>query len=185
MSLHNTMLPHGPDVDAFEKASNVELKPHRLEGTLAFMFETRFPQKVTASPRRRTPCKRTTLPTDTSSKSTSIRIRDKCDDGSNRSTHDPEARKLGAVGQWSSGLSHPEPAARGLQPRAGGKRGVAIGDQVLDLGAALAAGLFAGEAARPAEAASGSALNAFLALGAGPRRALRLRLSELLAKGSP
>jgi homogentisate 1,2-dioxygenase len=48
ISLHNTMLPHGPDVDAFEKASNVELKPHKLEGTLAFMFETRFPQKVTA-----------------------------------------------------------------------------------------------------------------------------------------
>jgi homogentisate 1,2-dioxygenase len=48
ISLHNTMLPHGPDMDAFEKASNVELKPHKLEGTLAFMFETRFPQQVTA-----------------------------------------------------------------------------------------------------------------------------------------
>jgi homogentisate 1,2-dioxygenase len=48
MSLHNTMLPHGPDMDAFEKASNVELRPHKLEGTMAFMFETRFPQKVTA-----------------------------------------------------------------------------------------------------------------------------------------
>jgi homogentisate 1,2-dioxygenase len=47
ISLHNTMLPHGPDVDAFEKASNSELKPHKLEGTLAFMFETRFPQVVT------------------------------------------------------------------------------------------------------------------------------------------
>ena len=45
-SLHNTLLPHGPDVDAFEKASTMELKPHKLEGTLAFMFETRFPQKV-------------------------------------------------------------------------------------------------------------------------------------------
>ena len=45
-SLHNTLLPHGPDVDAFEKASTTELKPHKLEGTLAFMFETRFPQKV-------------------------------------------------------------------------------------------------------------------------------------------
>jgi len=45
-SLHNTLLPHGPDVDAFEKASDAELKPHKLEGTLAFMFETRFPQKV-------------------------------------------------------------------------------------------------------------------------------------------
>lgn len=47
ISLHNTMLPHGPDVDAFEKASNAELKPHKLQGTLAFMFETRFPQYVT------------------------------------------------------------------------------------------------------------------------------------------
>jgi homogentisate 1,2-dioxygenase len=46
VSLHNTMLPHGPDMDAFEKASEAELKPQRLEGTLAFMFETRFPQKV-------------------------------------------------------------------------------------------------------------------------------------------
>ena len=47
-SLHNTMLPHGPDVDSFEKASNSELKPQRLEGTLAFMFETRFLQRITA-----------------------------------------------------------------------------------------------------------------------------------------
>ena len=52
-SLHNTMLPHGPDVDAFEAASNVELKPQKLEGTMAFMFETRFPQRVTAYRRRR------------------------------------------------------------------------------------------------------------------------------------
>jgi len=47
VSLHNMMLPHGPDVDAFEKASHAELKPHKLEGTLAFMFETRFPQRLT------------------------------------------------------------------------------------------------------------------------------------------
>jgi homogentisate 1,2-dioxygenase len=47
-SLHNTMLPHGPDVDAFEAASNAELQPHKLEATLAFMFETRFMQRVTA-----------------------------------------------------------------------------------------------------------------------------------------
>jgi homogentisate 1,2-dioxygenase len=46
--LHNTMLPHGPDRDAFEGASNAALKPHKLESTLAFMFETRFPQRVTA-----------------------------------------------------------------------------------------------------------------------------------------
>jgi homogentisate 1,2-dioxygenase len=48
VSLHNCMLPHGPDRDAFEKASNAPLKPHKLEGTLAFMFETRFAQRVTA-----------------------------------------------------------------------------------------------------------------------------------------
>jgi homogentisate 1,2-dioxygenase len=47
MSLHNQMLPHGPDATAFEHASNVELKPVKMEGTLAFMFETRFPQRVT------------------------------------------------------------------------------------------------------------------------------------------
>ena len=46
-SLHNCMLPHGPDRDAFERASTAELKPHKVEGTLAFMFETRFPQRLT------------------------------------------------------------------------------------------------------------------------------------------
>ena len=47
MSLHNQMLPHGPDSDAFEHASNAELKPVKLGNTLAFMFETRFRQRVT------------------------------------------------------------------------------------------------------------------------------------------
>jgi len=47
MSLHNMMLPHGPDEQAFEHASNSELKPVKLTGTMAFMFETRFPQRVT------------------------------------------------------------------------------------------------------------------------------------------
>ena len=47
-SLHNTMLPHGPDVDAFEGASNETLAPKKLADTLAFMFETRFPQQVSA-----------------------------------------------------------------------------------------------------------------------------------------
>ena len=41
-SLHNCMVPHGPDTDAFAKASNAELKPHRLDNTLAFMFESRY-----------------------------------------------------------------------------------------------------------------------------------------------
>ena len=47
MSLHNMMLPHGPDAMGFEKASNADLKPQKLDNTLAFMFETRFPQHMT------------------------------------------------------------------------------------------------------------------------------------------
>jgi homogentisate 1,2-dioxygenase len=47
-SLHNAMLPHGPDAEAFEKASHAELKPHKLEGTMAFMFESRHMQRVSA-----------------------------------------------------------------------------------------------------------------------------------------
>jgi len=48
MSLHNMMLPHGPDREAFEKASNARLEPQKLENTMSFMFETRFPQHLTA-----------------------------------------------------------------------------------------------------------------------------------------
>lgn len=47
ISLHNCMLPHGPDRNAFEKATTTELKPEKLTNTLAFMFETRFPQMLT------------------------------------------------------------------------------------------------------------------------------------------
>jgi homogentisate 1,2-dioxygenase len=41
-SLHNCMVPHGPDSDAFAKASIAELKPQKLDNTLAFMFESRY-----------------------------------------------------------------------------------------------------------------------------------------------
>jgi homogentisate 1,2-dioxygenase len=47
MSLHNTMLPHGPDSDAFAHGSEAALAPTKLANTLAFMFETRFRQRVT------------------------------------------------------------------------------------------------------------------------------------------
>ncbi len=47
MSLHNMMLPHGPDAFGFEKASNSDLAPMKLDNTMAFMFETRYPQQVT------------------------------------------------------------------------------------------------------------------------------------------
>ncbi len=41
-SLHNQMSAHGPDLDAFERASNADLNPQKLSGTLAFMFESRY-----------------------------------------------------------------------------------------------------------------------------------------------
>ncbi len=47
LSLHNMMLPHGPDRTAFEGASNAQLEPVKLQDTMSFMFETRFPQHLT------------------------------------------------------------------------------------------------------------------------------------------
>ena len=41
-SLHNCMVPHGPDGEAFERATLATLAPHKLENTLAFMFESRY-----------------------------------------------------------------------------------------------------------------------------------------------
>ena len=47
MSLHNCMLPHGPDNGAFEHASNEPMVPVKQNDTMSFMFETRFPQHLT------------------------------------------------------------------------------------------------------------------------------------------
>jgi homogentisate 1,2-dioxygenase len=41
-SLHNTFASHGPDADTYAKASTAELTPQKLDGTLAFMFESRW-----------------------------------------------------------------------------------------------------------------------------------------------
>ena len=48
VSLHNCMLPHGPDAATFERASQADLVPHQLQGTLAFMFESRHVFRPTA-----------------------------------------------------------------------------------------------------------------------------------------
>ncbi|HWD22271.1 MAG TPA: homogentisate 1,2-dioxygenase [Burkholderiales bacterium] len=42
VSIHNCMSAHGPDLATFEKASAAELKPHKIENTLAFMWESRY-----------------------------------------------------------------------------------------------------------------------------------------------
>lgn len=47
MSLHNMMLPHGPDAAGFEQATRAELTAEKLDETMAFMFETRLPQHIT------------------------------------------------------------------------------------------------------------------------------------------
>ncbi|WP_326537693.1 homogentisate 1,2-dioxygenase [Pseudorhodoferax sp.] len=47
-SLHNCMVPHGPDTEAFAKASSTALAPHKLDNTLAFMFESRWRFRPTA-----------------------------------------------------------------------------------------------------------------------------------------
>jgi homogentisate 1,2-dioxygenase len=43
LSLHNLMSGHGPDVESWRKASEAELKPTKVEGTMAFMVETCWP----------------------------------------------------------------------------------------------------------------------------------------------
>jgi homogentisate 1,2-dioxygenase len=40
-SLHNCMSGHGPDLASYEKAVTAALAPHKIEGTMAFMFESR------------------------------------------------------------------------------------------------------------------------------------------------
>jgi fumarylacetoacetase len=65
----------------------------------------------------------------------------------------------------------------GGQPRGG----VAIGESIFDLRGALEAGLFAGIARDAAEAAAGPTLNPLLAMPRAARRALRQRLSDILA----
>jgi homogentisate 1,2-dioxygenase len=36
------MQGHGPDLATFEKASAAELKPHKIQDSLAFMWESRW-----------------------------------------------------------------------------------------------------------------------------------------------
>ena len=47
LSLHNLMSGHGPDLESWEKASAAELKPAKIEDTLAFMVETCWPYRPT------------------------------------------------------------------------------------------------------------------------------------------
>ncbi len=47
LSLHNLMSGHGPDVESWRKAGASELKPVKIEGSMAFMVETCWPYRPT------------------------------------------------------------------------------------------------------------------------------------------
>ena len=42
VSIHNCLQAHGPDLATFNKASAAELAPHKIENTLAFMWESKY-----------------------------------------------------------------------------------------------------------------------------------------------
>jgi homogentisate 1,2-dioxygenase len=49
VSIHNCMSAHGPDAATYEKATGAELKPHKIDDTLAFMWESRYVFRPTAA----------------------------------------------------------------------------------------------------------------------------------------
>ncbi len=101
-------------------------------------------------------------------------------------THDPGRRSW--VESANAGGDFPiQNLPLGVFHRGDGKRrgGVAIGDQVLDLGAALGAGLLSGRAEEAARGAVGPTLNPLMALGNDAASALRARLSDLLRIDGP
>src|SRR3954467_14335857 len=100
-------------------------------------------------------------------------------------THDPDRRSWVSAADGHSEFPIQNLPLGVFSPPGGAPRGgVAIGDAILDLGAALDAGLLRSEAARAAEAGRGAELNELFSLGAKPRRALRARLSQLLSSAS-
>ena len=75
-SLHNMMLPHGPDREAFEGASNAELKPHKLARHHGLHVRDPLPAAGDRLCRRaRRSCSRTMATMATSCKSCSTRRR--------------------------------------------------------------------------------------------------------------
>ncbi|MES2977960.1 MAG: fumarylacetoacetase [Pseudomonadota bacterium] len=104
-------------------------------------------------------------------------------------THDPSLRSWVGSAQ-AAGCDFPlQNLPFGVFRLAGSQQafrgGVAIGDQILDLGAAASAGAFSGVAQSAAEAAGQSTLNALMAMGQPAWSGLRLALSRALREGAP
>ena len=97
-------------------------------------------------------------------------------------THDPGRRSWVASAHGATAFPIQNLPFGVFSPPGGAAQGgIAIGDEIVDLKAVLEAGLLAGDAERAGIAASGATLNALMALGTGPRAALRKRLSALLS----
>ncbi|MEY2927469.1 MAG: hypothetical protein RL367_1946 [Pseudomonadota bacterium] len=60
MSLHNNWTAHGPDLATLDAGQAAELKPQKIEDSMVFMLETRFPFQHSAAamnaPNRQTDC---------------------------------------------------------------------------------------------------------------------------------
>lgn len=99
------------------------------------------------------------------------------------STHDP-ARRSWVASANEAGADFPiQNLPHGVFSQGDGmpRGGVAIGDQILDLKAAIAADLFTGAALNAAQAAAEPTLNRFMEMGPAAASALRARLSDILA----
>ena len=100
-------------------------------------------------------------------------------------THDPSLQSWVASANGHSDFPIQNLPLGVFGPLAGAPRGgIAIGDMILDLRALHGAGLLDEEAQAAAHACIGPSLNPLLALGAGPRQALRDAVSALLQEGS-
>ena len=99
-SLHNCMTGHGPDAETFEKASRADLsKPDVIKDTMAFMFETRFVWRPTASRARiGRSCSTTTTAAGRACRSTSTRA---SHERTLDATHDP------ALTSWVESANDP------------------------------------------------------------------------------
>jgi len=102
-------------------------------------------------------------------------------------THDPSAES------WVDSANDPAtdfplqnlPHGVFVGPDGAARGGVAIGDQVLDVAAVLAAGLFSAEAEPAARAAAEPQLNGLMEMGSGATARLRQELFAILRSSSP
>jgi fumarylacetoacetase len=101
-------------------------------------------------------------------------------------THDPQRKSwvVSANGHASFPIQN-LPLGVFSPPGGAARGGIAIGDQILDIGAALEAGLFSGSGREAAEAASGRTLNPLLEAGPAARQALRRQAAGILDAKSP